>query len=82
MSPLTCSLPVHIVSVLTNRHLVDVVLLLLLLWFRVAQGKVDWSLLLLFTPMWACVLLAGTLRCITPPHPQVRRASELRCTAS
>ncbi|CAM9537037.1 unnamed protein product [Ectocarpus sp. 6 AP-2014] len=35
------------------------------------EGKVDWSLLLLFTPMWACVLLAGALRCITPPHPQV-----------
>ncbi|CAB1114266.1 unnamed protein product [Ectocarpus sp. CCAP 1310/34] len=35
------------------------------------EGKVDWSLLLLFTPMWACVLLAGTLRCITPTHPQV-----------
>ena len=33
----------------------------------------DWSLLLLFTPMWTCVVLAGTLRCITPPHPQVRR---------
>lgn len=34
----------------------------------------DWSLLLLFTPMWTCVVLAGTLRCITPPHPQVRHA--------
>ena len=37
----------------------------------VRQDKVDWSLLLLFTPMWVCVLLAGSLRCITPPHPQV-----------
>ncbi|CAM9125376.1 unnamed protein product, partial [Hapterophycus canaliculatus] len=35
------------------------------------EGKVDWSLLLLFTPMWVCVLLSGALRCITPPHPQV-----------
>ncbi|CAM9533012.1 unnamed protein product [Ectocarpus fasciculatus] len=47
------------------------------------EGKVDWSLLLLFTPMWACVLLAGTLRCITPPHPQViaEHASLHRCGA-
>ncbi|CAN0412231.1 unnamed protein product [Pylaiella littoralis] len=35
------------------------------------EGNVDWSLLLLFTPMWICVMLAGTLRCITPSQPQV-----------
>lgn len=38
------------------------------------QGKVDWSLLLLFTPMWTCVVVASSLRCITPPSPQVRHA--------
>lgn len=49
------------------------------IFYPCAQDIVDWSLLLLFTPMWACVSVAGALRCVTPPGPQARKKRIAAC---